>query len=618
MSVLAGARIATERSAPEPRPNSFTPNPTTTLLPAPPAVTEPPLSVGPATLGGLRFTDVSKDAGVAAPHADRDPEGNEVMAAGVAVGDVDGDGDPDLYLTRLGLPNRLLLNDGAGRFTEGAASANVEGPDPEGGYAGATFADIDGDGDLDLFVTSAGRATNALFVNDGRGTFTEEAEARGLGLAPVSESTLGGATYGAAFDDIDHDGDLDLVALQWFATPVSSEGRATGTIEGLDPNRPNDQGPSLCELAAERRDVDAPSGAPASRSRVWRNEGTGTFVDVSASSGIDLDRIVGFQPVFADVDGDRWNDLLITGDFCTSRLYRNDRDGTYTDITEAAGVGIDENGMGSVVEDLDGDGHLDWFVSGISYPTAEGGCPIAADTIGCSGNRLYVGAGDGTFRDATDEIGVRDGGWGWGGSGADLDHDGHRDLLLVNGYRDRDLSGLDLIAEHNLPLYRHVDGDPTRLWLGAASSGAPWPEVAQQVGLTDRLNAKAVVAVDVDADGDLDLVVANTGADPILYRNDLPAGPSTRWLGLRLRDGSGMNPFAVGAQVRLDLGDGGPRRVLDVRAGGTFQSGDTTDIHVGLGSVEVVPRIEILWPGSSEAQVLTDVAVDQLITVSRP
>jgi hypothetical protein len=616
LAVLGGAWALTRDDAPASvvPPIQATPEVTTTLTPAPAPLPSVPEPLDPVLAGGLRFTDASQASGVAAPHARGEPEGNAVMAAGAAVGDYDDDGDLDLYLTRLGLPNRLLRNDGGARFDDVAEEAGVAGP-ARGGDGAPLFADVDGDSDLDLLVTSATHGGTLLFVNDGDGRFTEEAARRGLALPPPASEEVGSAMFGAAFGDIDRDGDLDLVALQWFAAPVSAQQRDDQDVAGIAPDRPNDQGPSLCELAADRRaGTEAPTSGT-SRARLWTNDGDGTFTDATAGSGVAFDQVVGFQPRFADVDGDGWPDLLLTGDFCTSRLYRNDRDGTFTDITDAAGVGTDENGMGSVVEDLDGDGHLDWFVTGIRYATEPGGCPIVAPSVACSGNRLFLGDGSGAFTDATDDHGVRDGAWGWGATGDDLNNDGRRDLLTVNGYRDRDLDGADVAMEPNLPLYDHVDGDRSRLWLGGVDR--PWPEGAQAVGIDDERNAKAVVAFDADGDGDLDLLVANTGDDALLYRNDTPTGDGRHWLRIRLRDPDGTNTFAIGARVAVDLGDGAPPLVGLVRADGSFQSGDPTDVHLGLGSVARAARVTVTWPDGAVQQ-LVDIAADQVLLVERP
>lgn len=554
---------------------------------------------------GLRFTDITAEAGLDEPHTAEPPAGDDVTTGGAAVADYDDDGDLDIYLTRLGLPGRLLRNDGTGTFTDVADDAGVEGLDPDSGYAAAVWADVDGDDDLDLLLTGAGRTANLLYVNRGDGTFDEQARERGLQDLGEIKGFLGNASYGATFADWDHDGDLDLVVAQWYTEAVFVQPDLLG---GPDGDRVD-----LCSAVAAIP-APEPGAAPTSRTRFYENDGTGHFADITTATGVAVDRIVAFQPTFADVDGDGWEDLLVTGDACTSKLYRNEQGRRFTDITRQAGLGTDENGMGSVVEDLDGDGDLDWFISAIALPTGDEACPVRAPTFACSGNRLFLGDGRGSFTDATDRIGVRDGSWGWGAVGADLDSDGHRDLFLVNGYRVRldDPNGQrDLDARWR----DRFDGDRNRLWLGRPEGA--WPQGAAVVGIDDRANGKAVVAFDADGDLDLDLLIANTEGAPILYRNDTPAAGRHR-LVLRLHDPGSTNPDAIGATVRVVVGPGHPDQLASVRAGGSFQSSDPTDVNVGLGDADAVERVEITWPGGGAPQVLTDVAVDEVVTVERP
>lgn len=589
-------------TAPPPSGESEVPRAPPALAPSFPAPTTPP--------DDLTFTDISNSAGLAEPHG-RGTGPGATMAAGAAVGDIDDDGDLDIYLTRVGLPNRLLENDGAGSYRDITEEAKASIPqDGEGGSTAAVFADIDGDRDLDLIVVGYGTSRMQLYRNDGSGAFEEDAA--GASLTVDGETRLPPG-FGVALADVDGDDDLDLITTHWHVGPFGAQ-VATGSLSMRSIDQLNDEGPSMCEAATQRAEEPI-TDAGASFTRLWLNDGSGGFRDVTSTSGLDVESVVAFQPTFADVDGDRWPDLFLTGDFCTSRLYRNDRDGTFTDVTADAGVSTEENGMGSVVEDIDRDGHLDWLVTSIAYPTAQGGCPISAPSVGCSGNRLYLGDGRGGFRDATDEYGVGDSGWGWGASGADLDHDGNRDLLTVAGHQEESLVGMTVDNEPNLLLYEHIDGGPIRLWLGGSST--PLPEAAHAVGLESEANTKALVAFDADGDGDLDLLLANTGAPPVLFRNDLVADADRNWITLRLRDPSNANPYAIGAQVRADLGDGLVPLLADVRAGGTFQSGDPTDIHLGLGAATSVERLEILWPGSSEPQVLENLEAGQIHTIER-
>jgi hypothetical protein len=546
----------------------------------------------PQELAGLVFTDITAAAGLDHPHLDRTPDEANDMSGGAAVGDYDADGDLDIYLTRVGLPNLLHRNDGDGSFTDVTAEAGVGGAAPEAGYTGATFADLDGDADLDLYVTTVGATAPVAYINQGDGTFVDEAAERGLAWPDATGTSPQANLFGSALADWDVDGDLDLAVVDWytdptghFATEVEPELRGRGEATWAA----NDQ----CARAAAMRTGDhaVPDGTRAPGTRLLENDGSGRFSDVTAAMGIDPVALAAFGATFADYDDDGWPDLFVSADFCTSRVYRNERGRRFVDATDELGVGTDENGMGQAVEDIDGDGTLDWVVSSISLPRDEAPCPTQVGTIGCTGNRLFLGGSDG-FTDATDRFGVRDAFWAWGVVAQDLTNTGRRDLVITAGWTDPDHVPADL-ERPDWAIWRRSAGSPTRLWRNTGTG--PWPEVADAAGLVDRGNGKALIAFDLDDDGDLDLLKVNTEAAPVLYRNDTPTGPGRQWIRLRLRDAAGPNTRGIGARVTV-VTTSGRRAVAEVRAGGSFQSGDPDEVHVGLGA-DGVARVEVRWPG---------------------
>lgn len=557
----------------------------------------------PADLGGISFTDVTTEAGLAAPHSTADLESDMAMTGGVAVADIDGDGDGDLYLTRVGRPNALYRNNGDGTYTDIAAQAGVDRTPPDGGYQGsgaAAFADIDGDGCLDLYVAGAGDGDHhgeaSLFVNDCRGGFVEETEARGVAL-PATNANLGAQGHGVTFADPDHDGDLDLLVLHW--DPAFLGGEAAAAAYQDHPGAEE-----LCARTAgtRARGADRSPVAGANRSRLFRNDGTGHFTDVTAEMGLSLEGIAAFTGDFVDVDGDGWEDLLVAGDFCTSALFRNDRGERFTDITAEAGVGTDENAMGSVVRDVNGDGLPDWFVTGIEGRTESGGCPAGSANTGCSGNRLYVNEGDGRFSDATDEYGVRDGWWGWGAAIEDLGNDGRLSFVQGNGYLAPDP-----------PRDRYAD-DPMRLWMPSATDPSKRIEVAASAGLTRRDIETALVTFDHDGDGDLDILVSGFGTGATLYRNDTPT--DRHHVAVRLDDPSRPgNRIGVGSRVRVT----GPGVSVTgwISTGGSYESQRLPELHVGLGDVATPVTVEVWWPGDAEPQIVSDVGVDRVVTIVR-
>ncbi|UDY37396.1 CRTAC1 family protein [Dermatobacter hominis] len=555
----------------------------------------------PAAAGDLRFTDVTAEAGLDEPHSGPAPAGGaaltgeSAMTAGAAVHDVDDDGDLDVFLTRIGRPDRLMLNDGDGRFTDGTRAAGLDRhPDGQGSSA-AAFADVDGDGDDDLLVTASGGGGTTLHRNDGDGRFADATAGSGLDdLPPVGAGELAQA-HGITPADFDQDGDLDVLVTHWDDTIVAAL---------ADPSaadiRPAADGTTVCPRAAwlaERRFPRA-DGAPANRGRLYRNDGDGRFRDVSAEVGLPFDEIMGFTGTFADVDGDGWDDLLITGDFCTSRLFRNEGGTRFSDVTAAAGVGTDENGMGSVVADLDGDGLPDWFVTGIG-PVGDDPAPLPlGGGFGSSGNRAYLNVGGGRFRDATDELGLRNGGWGWGAAVEDFGNDGRRSVVMTNGYSTGD-DDREAAAS-----------DPLVFW---ARDGASHTDVAAAIGLDDRGLGRALVPFDADRDGDLDLLVADFGGPPRLYRND---SPPRRWLTVRLDDPSTPgNRAGIGAEVVVTP-DGGDPVTSWLLGGGSYESQVPAEVHVGLDRAERA-RVEVRWPGTTAPQVVDEVPADQVLVVRR-
>ncbi|MCP5058521.1 MAG: CRTAC1 family protein [bacterium] len=501
----------------------------------------------------MAFTEVSFDAGVVYTQHVPVPEPNcfftilcgiERMTGGAAAADVDGDGDVDLFVTRLDASDILFVNQGDGTFTDGSMSAGFSGFVAQ--TNGAAFGDVDGDGDEDLILTVVGEASdpannrNYLFVNDGQGVFSEEAVLRGLADLATNER----AGQSVALGDYDHDGYLDVHVTDWLV------------------------------------------GAP--HQGLFLNRGAaqpGYFDDVTAAAGVDDSLIRGFASTFVDLDNDRRQDLVIAGDFGTSRLYWNDGDGTFTDGTGAAGVGGDENGMGSAFGDYDGDGDLDWFVTSIHDPAQT--CETQNCNWGYSGNRLYRYDGSRSFSDATDAAGVRAGFWGWGTAFFDADLDGDLDLVMTNGV---DFPGT------------HVDdawvSDPMRLWENDGSGGMS--EVSAISGISDTGSGKGLLTFDYDGDGDLDLFVVNNAGTPSLYRNDTPAVGNS-WLRVDVRGRPGIAIHGTRVYVWThDLAETPQIRVVGADA--HFLAQSERVLHFGLGTgVSSVRMVRVDYPDGSVA-----------------
>ena len=521
------------------------------------------LCAAPAVLAAppLQFSEVGVRAGLGREHpgAISAPP----HAPGGVAGDFDGDGAQDLfYATGGGAPDRLFINRRDGTFVDRAGPAGLARVHRA---HGAAAADFDGDGALDLFIPSAGPEEPGLpppghlllYRGTGDGTFTCCAPYRD----PDGRLDRGAGGMAAAFGDYDLDGDLDLFVGNW----------ASGIRGNV----------------------------------LFRNDGDGGFTEVGARAGVADDLVIAFAAQFVDLNGDRYPELIVAGDFGSSRYYRNEGDGTFTDRTISSGTGREANGMGSAVADLNGDGRLDWYVTSVSTRW-----PI--DRTPGTGNKLYLNTGGDRFDEVARPAQVRDGGWGWGVEAVDFDHDGLRDLVTTTGW----------ITPNGADLYEWED-QPTFLFrnTGVDADGVPAfePVDAAAVGLRHRLQGRALITLDYDEDGDRDIVIFNFDARPSLFRNDVggPDGPSgsgdAGWLRVFLDPprASGLAPHGWGAVVSVVAG--GLTQRAAIGAGGFFGASELS-AHFGLGVAASVDELIVDWPDGSRT-VLRDVAPNQTLTV---
>jgi hypothetical protein len=520
--------------------------------------------------GHVTFEDVTKASGITWVHNNAHSNERylpETVGAGCAFLDYDNDGWMDIYLVNSGpsdffkpstpLKNALYHNNHDGTFTDVTDKAGVAG----GTFGmGAAAADYDGDGWVDLYVTSYGR--NILYHNNGNGTFTDVTDKAGV-AAP-------GWSTQATWFDYDNDGKLDLF--------VSSFVLYDQTAQNL-----------YCTDESKRRYYCVPRFFKPTPSHLFHNNGDGTFTDVSKESGIARSPGKSFGAVATDVNNDGLMDLFVANDTMPNFLFINKGGGKFEEVGLASGVAFSEagkprSGMGVDSADYDGDGWQDLFVANIDQEFFS----------------LYHNQRDLTFTDEPGEIGPATQLLsGWGLKFFDYDNDGDPDLLLVNGHPDDLIEMRAARVKYREPLlmfentgrgFRNV----------SAQSGAPFAR---------DFSGRGMAVGDFDNDGDLDVLVSNNGEAPLLLRND--GGNRGHWLGLQLV-ATKSNPAAVGAVITWQAG-GVKRSRLKTGGGSYLASHDPREI-LGIGAAPKFDSVEIRWP-SGKVDKLTDLPVNTYVKV---
>ena len=531
------------------------------------------------------FEDITAKAGVAHKHTNRSfrnpyahiMEGYTALGAAAAVADFNGDGFEDIFVTdsKDGGKNHLYRNNGDLTFTDVAAQAGVaDGNDAENASADALWFDFNNDGRPDLFVVRFGHSR--LFENLGGGKFRDVTARAGLGR-------YSNAITAVAFD-YDGDSDLDLFVGSYFQ-PV------------------NIFQPDTVRFFPESFETANNGGGLA----LYRNNGDGTFTDVTAAAGLTLNGWT-LDLGHADADNDGDDDLYVAADFGTDRFFVNNADGTFTDATESA-IGIDsKKGMNADWGDYDNDGLLDVYVTNIT------------DDYMREGNFFWRNNGDLTFTDVSRETGTFDTGWGWAAKLFDYDNDGWLDLYVVNGWvsAGKDSYVPDIFAMIVRP---GVDFADLRNWppMGNKSlsgyqkkklfhneRGQLFREEAARHGLDSLRDGRGIAVADFDNDGRLDLFVTNANAEPFLYRNTLPT--EAHWVEFKL-EGAASNRGAIGAQVRVTVG--GKTYLHFVNGGNGFASQSTLRVHFGLSAATTIDRVEIRWP-SGRKQLFGPLPADKI------
>lgn len=504
----------------------------------------------------VRFTDVAQSAGLDFRHVSGSAEKKyilETISGGVAWIDYDRDGWPDLYLVNAGrwedlwegppsARNGLYRNNRDGTFTNVTRAAGVAG---NGWGMGTVAADFDNDGWTDLYLCNYG--PNILYRNNGDGTFSDVTAKAGVGDRRWSSS--------AAFADFDGDGWLDLYVTNY----VDFDHRRAP--------------PPQCQY----RGIEVhcgPKGLPPAADVFFRNNGDGTFADVTARVGMAAPASYGLGAVWGDFDNDGDIDLYVANDSMANFLFRNRGNGTFEETGLLSGTAYNEDGkaqagMGVDFGDYDRDGLFDLFVTNFSDDY----------------NTLYRNLGKGVFRDVAYTAAVAFPSWqylGWGTFFFDYDHDGWEDLFVANGHIYPQVDRYQIgtrFAQRKLLFHNLGNGG--------------FEEIAENslFGLAERKSSRGAAYADFDNDGDLDVAVNNMDARVSLFRNQ-GGHAAGHWIVLAL-EGQRTNRGAVGVRVTVETEAG--RQMREARAGSSYQSSHDPRLHFGVGSATVIRRLTVRW-----------------------
>src|SRR6184192_4243451 len=533
---------------------------------------------------------------------------------GVAVGDIDNDGLPDIFFAGNMVSSRLYLNKGNMRFEDITESAGVK---TDRWATGATMVDINNDGYLDIYVSVSGppwsrgeSRANLLFINNRDGTFTEAAAKYGIADT--------GFTTHAVFFDYNGDGFLDLFLLN---------------------NSPQD----FARGATDAHPLGVRSNSPASYNKLYRNNGDGTFTDVSQEAGILRQLGYGLGVAVADLNGDGWPDLYISNDVAPDDvLYINNGDGTFTDRAGAWLKHASQAGMGVDAADFNNDGWPDilqvdmmprdlqrrkqtsWFQTYAALlDTRSRGF---RDDYSENALQLNTGVnedGDVVFSEVARLAGVAHTDWSWSALFADFDNDGYKDIFIGNGYpkavNDLDYQTAVFRARRAgddrraLRLLKELPGYDFSNYLFRNKGDLTFTDMTQPWGMDRTGFSYGAAYADLNNDGKLDLVINHIDAPASIYENVQPDDDVHHYLQIRL-DGEPPNRRGIGAKLILTAG--GQKQYLYHSPYRGYMSTMDDREHFGLGRAKRVDSLEVIWP-DGRYQLLTDLAVDRMLTVQQ-
>ncbi len=535
--------------------------------------------------------------------------------AGLALGDFDNDGLTDVYFCGTEIPNKLYRNKGNFQFEdvtfESGVDGRIQGNIPFA--SGASFADIDNDGDLDLYVCNMA-GPNLLYVNQGDGTFNEQSRIR--------KAAYTGASKIANFCDYDQDGDLDFYLVTYQDKP-SLERKMVSQRNG----KPFIAAPYLEHVAL----MDGHQVRAGEKDLLFRNNGDGTFAEVSKSAGIE-GHAMGLGSVWLDFDHDGWQDIYVTTDFKLSdRLYRNRGDGTFEDVLPKVARHTPWFSMGIDSGDLNNDGLVDLFTADMAgnnhykQKVDMGSMSDVSWFLSRGAPRQYmknavlINSGAGPFLEAASMMGLSSTNWTWAVRLVDMDNDGKLDVYVTNGHA-RDIMNGDLAARFDEVKKTSASAQawdevylsvPVRKEANLAfrnKGNLEFEAIAEAAGLDHEGVSHGAAFADLDNDGDLDLIVNNFYEQASIYRNDSDAGSRTLLEFRCLRN----NFFGYGTKV--EFWQGGEKQVKTLHPVRGYLSSDSPQLHFGAESNEPISKIKITWPDQT-VQEFTDLEPNRLYRV---
>ena len=529
---------------------------------------------------------------------------DQYSGSGVCAGDIDGDGLPELFFTNYTRGNRLYKNLGNCRFAEITKKSGVSG---DGRWsAGASFADIDNDGDLDLFV-SVYDAPNLLYVNDGTGVFSEQAKDRGLAYV--------GASVMMSFADYDGDGDLDgyLVTHRMqngdHRPPHSTKDAIDRGIIAVDRTT------RTAKVMPEFKDLFALMDKGGGRIELitagqpdvlYRNDG-GKFSDVSRSAGIAGHRI-GLAATWWDYNQDSLPDLYVSNDYKgADQLYRNNGDGTFAEVIRDTVPHTPWLSMGSDLGDVNNDGHIDFLATdmagsnhfrqkmGMGDMSKDQWFLIRSDPPQYMRNALYLNTGTSRMMEVAHLAGLANSDWTWSPRFGDLDNDGRLDLFVTNGM-SRNFMDSDLARQFSGWRSEKWAGTPVlrqRNFIFQNEGDLRFADVSESWGMKEETASYGAVLSDLDRDGDLDIVHTNFGDPVSLWKNEAHAENHVVLIEL---EGVSSNRHGIGATLKAKL-DNGQIMTRYVSLARGFMSAGESIVHFGLGREKNMDTLEVIWPG---------------------